>query len=548
MKLLGQYLVEHHYIDQEKLTEAIEAQTFTRMKVGRICRALKFISQKELNQALSRYFYSKWELREIQMAHQKASVAKIPLSIQQWAENHKLVLFDYQDKQATALAPYCQDEVLEEFEKQFDSDLKIHVVDQDCYQYLLKQIAHTALSKTGVDSKYEAKRAQIETLNSTSDPYTLVFLDILKSAFSQGASDIHIQPMREGVQVRFRILGDMLVFKNIESEHRYGFLQRVKQLSSLNIAVSGRPQDSRFSFESLNIDVRVSLLPSQFGENIVLRLLDQNKKFSLDSMGYEPETLSELKSVLKSETGLFLISGPTGSGKSTTLIASLYSLDRKILNIITLEDPIEYTIHGVTQVQMTKKLSFSDALRSVLRQDPDVILVGEIRDEETAKLCLKASATGHLVLSTVHANGAIEVIDRLIGLNIDLDTLQSNLKFSAAQRLVQILCPACKILIEPKEVRVLLEKHVCDQGSSESLQLFKRNRDGCSQCHFGLCGRKPVLEYLNEEQIEMYFRSLKMHGRTLSQVEQELKLKSLQEMTRIWMMKGDVDAYEVLNS
>lgn len=312
-------------------------------------------------------------------------------------------------------------------------------------------------------------------------PYSALFRDSILQAKNLGASDVHFQPTRSGLDIRLRVDGEMLHWHSISDDHRLAFLNQTKKEVQFQIAVSGKAQDGRVSFPEWKLDLRASLLPSQFGEKIVLRLLDLNRKFELDQIGFDNTTLSDLHEALRSQNGVLLISGPTGSGKTTTLYTLLSALNAKTRNIITLEDPIEYSLPGLTQVQINRKLTFADALRSVLRQDPDVILVGEIRDLETADLCLKAAATGHLVLSTLHANGARQVVDRLVQIGVDANVLDSVLRFSAAQRLLRKLCADCSV-----------------PDPEAGLPFRKRNLAGCKACRDGILGRVPILEYLKK--------------------------------------------------
>lgn len=346
------------------------------------------------------------------------------------------------------------------------------------------------------------------------DPYTSLFRDTILTAKNKGASDIHIQPTREGVDIRFRVNGDMLTWKQLGLDHRRALINEVKRLTNLSIAVSGKAQDGRISYQAWQLDLRTSLLPSQYGEKIVLRLLDLTRKFELEELGFDPQTYQDLSQALLAKNGVLIISGPTGSGKTTTLYTLLCALDRYSKNVITLENPIEYGIPGLTQVQISKKLSFAEALRAVLRQDPDVILVGEIRDAETADLCVKAAATGHFVLSTLHANGAGEVIARLKNLGIDSSMLKSVLRFSAAQRLVKKLC------------------YKCSTTHPAGNHFRRRNNEGCKHCHQGILGRLPVLEYMREKQIQEY----------LSNLNQEPTVAvSLKESAMKRAIKGEVD-------
>src|ERR1035437_5326409 len=253
------------------------------------------------------------------------------------------------------------------------------------------------------------------------NPYGNLFQDLLVRAKEQRASDIHIQPERDGVQVRFRIHGELVPFKWIPEVHKVIFLQEAKRLSHCSIGVSGRAQDARFSMAELALDIRVNLIPSLFGEKLVFRLLDQSRQFSMDAIGLETSAKTAIETALNYGDGVCLITGPTGSGKTTLLYSALEALNRQAMNIVTIEDPVEYTFPGITQVQVSQRLTFADSLRAMLRQDPDVILVGELRDRETSDLCFQAASTGRLVLSPLYANDSEEVVRRLQGLGIEKD-------------------------------------------------------------------------------------------------------------------------------
>ena len=279
----------------------------------------------------------------------------------------------------------------------------------------------------------------------TGNPYASLFWDMLIQAQNTLASDIHVQPEEAGVDVRFRVHGELSRWMWIEDQHKTPFLQQAKQLSNCSLAVSGRAQDARIAIPGQKLDVRVNLIPSLFGEKLVLRLLDQRKTFDLGKTGLDPASLQAIRWALDLSDGLVLFTGPTGSGKTTLLYSALTALDQAALNIVTIEDPVEYTFPGITQVQVSPKLSMSDALRAMLRQDPDVILLGEIRDPETAALSFQAAQTGHLVLSTLHANSAFEVASRLSSLGLREDQIHSCLRFSSAQRLLGLLCSKCRV-------------------------------------------------------------------------------------------------------
>jgi type II secretory ATPase GspE/PulE/Tfp pilus assembly ATPase PilB-like protein len=355
-----------------------------------------------------------------------------------------------------------------------------------------------------------AKRRTAEQHLNDSGPYACLLKDLVMEAKDKKASDIHIEPTENGVEFRIRVDGEIWLYKSIEFIHRESLLLEAKRVFGLAIGVSGRPQDGRISLPSIRLDLRVSLLPTQYGEKIVLRLLDLENSFELKYLGYEENELNILKSVTHLEDGVVIISGPTGSGKSRTLYSVLNEINPHKFNIVTIEDPIEYRLPGINQVQVSRKMNFSDVLRACLRQDPDVILVGEIRDSETAKLCFQAAETGHLVFSTLHANGAVEVVERLRNLGVDPINLETNLQFSIAQRLEQKLCPECSI-----------EKSMSDSN-------FKiRNIHGCTECNGGIKGRVPLLEWASYQTLARN-KELKLH-------------QSLLDSKKIRILKGQID-------
>ena len=274
-------------------------------------------------------------------------------------------------------------------------------------------------------------------------------LDFLEKLFSEAkslkSSDIHFEVYEDFARIRFRIDGQLIERYKIEKEHYLELVNKVKIKSKLNITEKRLPQDGRITTDSF--DIRVSVLPTLFGEKIVMRLLGQDaSNIDLTSLGFEADELSKYLEAVRKPNGIVLISGPTGSGKTTTLYATLKLLNDTKRNIVTVEDPIEYTLKGINQVQLKEEigLTFSAALRSFLRQDPDVIMLGEIRDPETALMAIRASLTGHLVLSTIHTNSAIGTISRLIDMGIPSYLIAETFNLSVAQRLIRKLCPHCK--------------------------------------------------------------------------------------------------------
>lgn len=297
----------------------------------------------------------------------------------------------------------------------------------------------------GTSEQKNGKEALEEHLKEDA-PVTRIVATILRYAVDGGASDIHIEPTLNKVVVRFRVDGSLTRSLELPAKVQSAIVARIKILSGLRLDEKRKPQDGRFStnFDKRRIDFRVSTLPVNNGEKVVMRILDNEKGVtSLEDAGIAPRHLGIIRRVIEEPYGIILISGPTGSGKSTTLYAMLSEIDRETKNVLSLEDPVEYNIEGVSQSQVRPEIgyTFANGLRSALRQDPDVIMVGEIRDKETAQLAIQAALTGHLVLSTIHTNNSIGVIPRLIDMGVDPYLIAPTLKIAIAQRLARRICP-----------------------------------------------------------------------------------------------------------
>lgn len=329
---------------------------------------------------------------------------------------------------------------------------------------------------------------------------------ILREAFRRGASDIHIEPQEHLTQIRIRIDGVLheLPPAIIAPEYRIRLAEQAKKICGFDLGKMGKPQDARFSHADIPVNFRSSLIPTLYGEKIVLRLLERNKAFSLDSYPLPSLAREKLTNALGLSSGLVIVSGPTGSGKSTLLYSALSSLDRSTQNIHTLEDPIEYTLPGLNQTEMTSDVTFVGALRSLMRQDPDVIYVGEVRDEETAGAVINAAKTGHLVLTTIHANSAKEILSRLVGLGVKQEDIKATLAFASAQRLVPKNCPHCA-RGDPESKEKLLKLFTFEGESKTS--------PGCEQCNFtGIKGRSLLFEFLTKETNEQNKKVFTSYG------------------------------------
>ena len=354
-------------------------------------------------------------------------------------------------------------------------------------------------------------------------PVVRLVNSILNQAVREGASDIHISPMINTMQIRFRIDGKLHDVPSPPKSLVLPIIARVKILASMDITISRVPQDGRFTLriEKKEINVRVSSIPTIYGENIVLRLLDMSAGvYTLDRLGMIKEDRDKIETMARKSYGMILSTGPTGSGKSTSLYAILDALNRPDTHLITLEDPVEYRVENIRQVQLNRKagMTFASGLRAILRQDPDIIMVGEIRDSETAAIAVQAAQTGHRLLSTLHTNDAAGAITRFIDMGIEPFLVSTALLVSFAQRLVRTVCPYCKESYRPPEAA--LAAWGLDKVENANFQRGK----GCYQClNTGYRGRTGVFEVLvNDEMIQ----------------DMILKRRSAQEITRAAIAAG----------
>ncbi|EGQ8413532.1 type IV-A pilus assembly ATPase PilB [Vibrio parahaemolyticus] len=335
----------------------------------------------------------------------------------------------------------------------------------------------------------------IEDLSQDESPVSRYINQILLDAVRKGASDIHFEPYEKMYRVRLRCDGILIETQQPPNHLSRRLSARIKILSKLDIAERRLPQDGRIKLklnQDTAIDMRVSTLPTLFGEKIVLRLLDSSSaSLDIDKLGYSEQQKQLYLEALRRPQGMILMTGPTGSGKTVSLYTGLNILNKPEINISTAEDPVEINLSGINQVQVQPKIGFgfAEALRSFLRQDPDVVMVGEIRDLDTAEIAIKASQTGHLVLSTLHTNSAAETIIRLSNMGVESFNLASSLSLIIAQRLARKLCPYCK---QPQEHTVQLQ-HL---GIQTTDNIFRANPDGCNECTHGYSGRTGIYEVM----------------------------------------------------
>ena len=356
--------------------------------------------------------------------------------------------------------------------------------------------------ETGVEVIRDEEDINLQELQEATNEAPVVTLvnAVLADAAKRGASDIHIEPYEKIFRIRFRVDGVLHEIMNPPLRLKNPLISRLKVMANLDIAERRLTQDGRIKLKMGNgqeLDIRVSVLPTLFGEKIVMRLLDKaNLQLDMSKLGFDPQTLKDFQDAIHKPYGMILITGPTGSGKSTTLYSALSDLNQPDVNISTAEDPVEYNLMGINQVQVREEigLNFAACLRSFLRQDPDIIMVGEIRDLETAQIGVKAALTGHLVLSTLHTNDAPSTIDRLINMGVEPFLLTSSVNLIAAQRLVRKICATCK---EPAEVSPEALINIGVDPAEVSMGFQPRHGKGCGNCNqTGYRGRVALYEVM----------------------------------------------------
>jgi type IV pilus assembly protein PilB len=327
--------------------------------------------------------------------------------------------------------------------------------------------------------------------------------ELISTAINRGVSDLHFEPYENEFRVRYRVDGKLRVVEQLDQTKRFAYISRLKIMAELDIAEKRRPQDGRIRMGSgsKTVDIRLSTMPTDFGEKVVLRILDKSSfKLSIDNIGFDEHTKKKFLEKLSSPYGMILVTGPTGSGKTTSLYTALSHINKPDVNIMTIEDPIEYNLTGINQGQVKSDIgfTFANALRSFLRQDPDIIMVGEVRDGETAEIAIRSALTGHLVLSTLHTNDAASAITRLIDMGVEPFLVATSLQMVMAQRLVRKICTNCKTKSKPNEALV---GQLFNNGSYKEIEFFYGK--GCEKCSgTGYSGRTALIELLpNSERI-----------------------------------------------
>jgi len=404
---------------------------------------------------------------------------------------------------------------------------------------------------TSAGTEIKTQAEQIDQQSPDSKPIIKLINNIFLEAVRRKVSDIHIEPFENICRVRFRIDGSLHEMMQLPANFRLPVPARIKVMANLDIAEKRLPQDGRIQLRTKEkmVDVRVSLVPTIHGEKVVMRLLDQGgAPPEMEQVGMEPEQIALFKKAAEQPYGMILVTGPTGSGKTTTLYAALSSLNTEDVNLSTAEDPVEYTLLGINQVHVKESIgmTFAGALRSFLRQDPDIIMVGEIRDQETAEIAVKAALTGHLVFSTLHTNDAPSTISRLRHMGLEPFLITAAVTLVQAQRLVRVLCPHCKEPDNSIPHETLLESEMPEE-LIETATIMKAK--GCDKCGgTGYKGRKGIFEVLF---LDEQLRNLIVNGANADELKKVAMSKGMRTLRQSALMKlarGETTLTEVLNN
>ena len=505
---LGEILVQQKLISQEQLNLALGEQKRSGRRLGRVLIENGFVTEDQISEALAKQL----NIPHINLKYYNVNLEVVRLLPETQARRFRAIILEQRgERLLIGMADPSDLFAYDEISHLLKNEIELAVVNEGLLLQTIDRLYRRTEEISGLARELEQDLGDVNVdfgaLGVAAGQEDAPVVKLLQSVFDDAtqvrASDIHIEPQETKLQIRFRIDGVLHLQTEADSKIATALALRLKLISGLNISEKRMPQDGRFAIKvrQQQIDVRISTLPNQYGESVVMRLLNQSGgTLSLERLGMPPAMLKKFRSILHRPNGLVLVTGPTGSGKTTTLYAALAELNTMESKLITVEDPVEYRLPGINQVQINEKidLSFSRVLRSALRQDPDIILVGEMRDQETAQIGMRAAMTGHLVLSTLHTNDALSTPLRLLDMGVPKYMVATSLQVVLAQRLVRVICESCieTYQVMPHE-REWLRLEFGDQVDQHG---FKHGR-GCSSCNgTGYFGRLGVYEMLDMNQ------------------------------------------------
>ena len=542
-KRLGNILVEAGFITEDKLNKGLEKQknNDTEKRIGEILKEMNFVDESNVVEALE----FQLGIPQVDLDDMIIDSEIVKEISQLMAEKHEAIPINKNNNTLTvAMADPLDVMAIDDIQLKTGYEINPVIALESEIDRVLKQyFGNENLVNEFVNRKKDEELEvvsdeEVEELKKMVDEAPVVKLanNIIRDGVKVSSSDIHIEPMEEEIRIRYRIDGILYTEMNVPKDIHAALVSRMKIMADLDIAERRIPQDGRIQIivDDKKIDLRVSTLPTVKGEKIVLRILDKNNlMLDLNQLGFSSEHKIMFKEMINQPHGMVLITGPTGSGKTTTLYSALSTLDNSDENIITVEDPVEYRLEGINQVQTNTKagLTFAAGLRSILRQDPDIIMIGEIRDKETAEMAVHSALTGHLVFSTLHTNHAAGALTRLMDMGVEPFLVASSVSGVMAQRLVRTICPECKI----KESDPLVDLEIEDYlgAGKDSIELYKGV--GCRECNnTGYNGRSAIHEILR---ITPKIKEMVVNGASAEKIEEVARKEGMDTLESAGLLK-----------
>lgn len=543
---LGQLLIRHKIITEEQLQQALERQKETGEPLGRILVDMKLVSEGALTSILARQI----GMRYVDLSNYDVDVSACSLIDAELARKYVLIPIGFEkDKLLVATADPTNVVALDDVRIMTGMEVEPVVATKDDIISAINRYCRSATDLEITPESTEAEIPQVEGEAEPDDAPIVKYVNLLISeAVADRASDVHIEPMENDVRIRFRIDGVLHEVRRNPKQIHPAVVARIKVMADMNIAEKRLPQDGRTSVEIRGkpVDIRVASLPTIHGEKVVMRILDKSMSLmSLEELGFSEEGLAKYSKSFNKPYGTILVTGPTGSGKTTTLYATLNVLNTIKKNIITVEDPVEYRLPLINQVQVHYKagLTFAAALRSILRCDPDIVMIGEIRDPESAQIAIESALTGHLVLSTLHTNDAPSALTRLLEMGIEPFLIASAVDCVTSQRLARRLCERCKEPYEPDPE--FLEKVGLHFNEGENPVIYRAR--GCPACNnTGYRGRVGIYEVLEVTENIEYLVAKNAPHVEIAEMARKEGMKTLREEGFEKVKQGITSVEEVL--